>query len=111
MPLFWIVLAVLGGTAVVYAFAKAPATKGPKTSPSGKPWPDAITTSDESRAVQIALARENNPAKLRAFAVVLERYDPGAAGALVAKAHQIELVNLGILNPLNPTQTRPRGIL
>jgi len=108
MPLFWIIVLALGGTAVVYTFAKSP-TKGPKVSPSGKPWPGGIVTADEERAIQIALSRENDPAKLRAFAAVLERYDPGGAGVLRTKGHQIELTQMGILNPFNPTQTGPLG--
>ena len=77
-------------------------------SPSGKLWPGGIVTADEERAVQIALNRENDPAKLRAFAAVLERYDANGARALNNKAHQIDLVQLGILRPFNPSQTGPR---
>ena len=111
MPLFWIIVLALSGTAVIYTFAKASPTTGPKVSPSGKPWPGGIVTADEERAVQIALTRENDPAKLRAFAAALERYDPGGARVLTLKAHQIDLVQLGILAPFNPTQIKPQGIL
>lgn len=101
MPLFWIIVLILGGTAVVYTYAKVPAAGG---LPSGASWPRGVTTSQAARAVQIALALESDPAKLRAFANILERYDRAQAKLLTTRAHQIELTQLGILTPFNPSQ-------
>ena len=107
MPLFWIIVLVLGGTAIVYTYAKAPPTSGPRVSPSAKPWPGNVTTADVQRAVQIALSRENEPNKLKAFASVLERFDINLSKLLTAKARQIELARKGILVEFNPNQTGP----
>lgn len=93
---------MLGGTAIVYAYAKAP-----PQSPAGKAWPGGINSADENRAVQIAIAREDSPARLRAFAAVLERHDRPAALKLKIRARELELRQLGILGPLNPEQMGP----
>ena len=99
MPLIWIVILALGGTALVYTYAKSP-----PRSPGGKIWPGGVSSADGNRAVQIAIAREGNPARLRAFAAVLERHDRPAAHRLRVRAREIELRQLGILGPLNPEQ-------
>ena len=101
MPLFWILL-LLGGTAAVIAYAQA-GSKGP----TGKVWPGGITTTNAERAVQIALARETDPSKLRAFASVLERYDRAGQTALLTRARQLDLAERGILRRVNPGQTGP----
>ena len=101
MPLFWIIVLVLGGSAVAYTYVKA----GPGA-PEAR-WPKGITSARASRAVQIALARESDPRKLRAFASVLERFDRTQSVKLISKARQIELTQLGILNPFNPSQRNP----
>ena len=102
MPLFWIIVLLLGGTVVAYTYAKVPPAAG-GASP-GTAWPRGVNVSQAARAVQIALAVETDPAKLRAFANSLERYDRIQAQRLTVRAHQIELTQLGILTPLNPTQ-------
>ena len=100
MPLFWIIVLILGGSAVVYTYAKAP----PTGLQPGATWPSGVNASQALRAVGIALSRETDPKKLRAFANSLERYDRTQAQRLIVRAHQIELTQLGILTPLNPTQ-------
>lgn len=102
MPLFLILLLAIGGTAALYAYAKAD-NKGP----TGKVWPGGITSAQTARAVQIALTKETDPLKLRTFAAVLERYDRPGQVALLTKARQLDLIERGILRPLNPGQTGP----
>ena len=102
MPLFWIIVLALGGTAAIYAYAKAK-----DTGPSGKVWPGGISSENANRAVRIALAREDSPARLRAFAAVLERYDRPSTLRLRIRARELELRQLGILGPLNPEQIGP----
>ena len=107
MPLFWIIVLLLGGTAVAYTYAKVPPAAG-GTSP-GAALPRGVNASQAARAVQIALAVETDPAKFRAFANILERYDRNQAKLLTSRAHQIELTQLGILTPFNPSQ-RERAV-
>ena len=59
------------------------------TSPSSKQWPGNITTDDTTRAVNFALTNETNASALRAFAGMLERYDPSSSTALLDKANKI----------------------
>lgn len=100
MPLFWIIVLILGGTAAVYTYAKA----APGGLPPGAAYPRGVNSATVGRAVQIALALEKDPKKLRAFANILERYDRTQAKLLTTRAHQIELTQLGILTPFNPSQ-------
>ena len=102
MPLFLIILLAIGGSAALYAYAKAD-NKGP----TGKVWPGGITSGQASRAIQIAIAKETDPLKLRAFAAVLERYNRPGQVALLARARELDLIERGILRPLNPGQTGP----
>lgn len=71
-------------------------------SDSGKPWPGGVTPATEKQAVEIALGMETDPAKLRAFAAVLDRYDASNAFRLNARARELELIASGRLSPLNP---------
>ena len=111
MPLFWIIVLALGGTALAFQLIPALAGMPPAaggTSP-GAALPRGVNASQAARAVQIALAVETDPARLRAFANILERYDRNQAKLLTSRAHQIELTQLGILTPFNPSQ-RERAV-
>ena len=99
--LYWVIAAVVGGAASVYAYVK---TSG---SPSGKRWPGGITSEQAMQAVQIALNKESNPIKLKAFASALERYDIHSTRLLRAKAHEIELIERGIFRKIDPTRKTP----
>ena len=101
MPILWILL-LLGATTAVIAYAQA-GSKGP----TGKVWPGGITTTNAERAVQIALARETDPLKLRAFAAVIERHDRSLQASLLNRARQLDMVAQGTLGPFMPGQTGP----
>lgn len=114
MPLFWIILLALGGTAVVYAYAKATPVDRSKAPPPLRP--DFNLNLDESRAITFAAYYEKDALNLRNFAQALLPDFPRSSEILLTKASQLP-------NPMGPTRppivevltpirpgTRPGGI-
>lgn len=90
MPLFWIIVLVLGGAAVAYTYAKA--------SPPNRARPplrlDPRASLDERRAVTFAFYYEKDPQSLRDFSQALLPDLPTAAALLQVKAAKMPAVKL-----------------
>ena len=77
--------------------------------PTGKAWPAGVTTDSARHAVQIALVVETESAKLRAFANVIDSYDPESRDALNAQAAHLEILESGTVSVSSLTVQQALG--
>ena len=88
MPFWLLALVAAGILGVGYSALSGAPTRDSTIprAPSGKAWPPGVTTATAQHAVEIALVVETHPETLRAFANVLEGYDPVSSARLFQKA-------------------------